>query len=353
MRFIVGLWYIFYIALFADSMVLLSDYLQEWKRCRRISNECKKSNGTLRNLVLGISYLGFAFIIFGVIICRKDMVRQMVVLPVLAMLSLEMLRCFADVANILAKNSAKQMNRSEHEAICIVGDGICVLYLFGVPDALLSAAGTMSNKIVSNISMLLLCGCSIALLSFFICALSIRPLQRVARLILKVPVHRVKEGFASVREYSIHCLNTPLDALEQINQRVQGAHGGKKFWWVFVTALLFVVCVALYILAMILVAISFLIKCPLYIMKAAGSVIKAAADKLIALPDRKVVILSFRVAVLVALGSTVVINRYQPFLYYEQESTAVLEFISSVLIIPILLEWITSYKTQNNDKDKV
>lgn len=69
------------------------------------------------------------------------------------------------------------------------------------------------------------------------------------------------------------------------------------------------------------------------------------------LSNRRVVAFSFRVAVLMGLGGTVILNRYQPFVYYEEKSTAVLEFVSSVLIIPIVWEWIKCYKKIIDDED--
>lgn len=64
---------------------------------------------------------------------------------------------------------------------------------------------------------------------------------------------------------------------------------------------------------------------------------------LISLSDKRIVAVSFRIAVILGLGCTVLINRYAPFLHYNEESTAVLEFIASALIIPVVLNWISSY----------
>ncbi len=353
MSFVTGLWYVFNIALFADSFILLFDYCKDTKRRCCASRQQKKENGTLRELVFGVSAVSFSLIIFALLSYRKDVKMQvLVLLPVLAMLILELFCCFEDVGNILAKDSSKQLNRSEHEAICIAGDTIYALCLFGVPEALFSAASRISNKIAADISMLLLCVSGIAMLSFFSCALAIRPLQAAAKLILKRTPFRGKTRFAAARKRSVQWLNGRLDTLEETGRRAQDVQGGsKKIGWWIATAWLFIISVVLSVLAMILVTIVVLMKSLLCCLKAIGTACRYVANKLIALPDRKVVILSFRIAVLVALVSTVAINRYQPFLHYEQESTEVLEFVSSVLVIPFLLEWITSYKVKKALQD--
>ena len=63
---------------------------------------------------------------------------------------------------------------------------------------------------------------------------------------------------------------------------------------------------------------------------------------LTSLEGRNVVAVSFSVAIIFAFGFSVILNKYEPFLC--NGSSEVLEFISSSIIIPIILEWILSYK---------
>lgn len=53
---------------------------------------------------------------------------------------------------------------------------------------------------------------------------------------------------------------------------------------------------------------------------------------------------SFRVSMILALCCTVIINRLEPFFSSPEPSTAIIEFVASVIIIPVILEWIMSYK---------
>lgn len=74
---------------------------------------------------------------------------------------------------------------------------------------------------------------------------------------------------------------------------------------------------------------------------------------LLDLSDKKVISISFRISLIMALVCTVVFNRYQPIFRIQESSTAVLEFIASAIIIPIIFEWINSFKNNhvNNTED--
>ncbi len=68
---------------------------------------------------------------------------------------------------------------------------------------------------------------------------------------------------------------------------------------------------------------------------------KRISKKMIELPGRKVTILSLKISIIAAMLIVVIQNR----LYHivsSEDATAILEFIASVIIIPILFEWISS-----------
>lgn len=67
------------------------------------------------------------------------------------------------------------------------------------------------------------------------------------------------------------------------------------------------------------------------------------------LSDKRIVALSFRIAFILALTIVVIMNRYQPFLKNYEESTAVLEFVASSIIIPMIFEWIYSIRQQEKN----
>lgn len=74
---------------------------------------------------------------------------------------------------------------------------------------------------------------------------------------------------------------------------------------------------------------------------------------LLSLSDKRIIAISFRVSIIMALVCIVVTNRYHSIFRVQESSTAVLEFIASAIIIPIIFEWINSFKNNhvNSNKD--
>lgn len=69
------------------------------------------------------------------------------------------------------------------------------------------------------------------------------------------------------------------------------------------------------------------------------------------LSDKHIVAVSFRLALIFALVSIVVLNRYQPVFKEYEESTAVFEFLASSIIIPIVFEWIYSIRNTSGTQE--
>ncbi len=60
--------------------------------------------------------------------------------------------------------------------------------------------------------------------------------------------------------------------------------------------------------------------------------------------ERTVIVVAFRISLILGLCITVIINRYNPFFASPETPCAVIEFIASVILIPVILEWIMSFR---------
>ena len=69
---------------------------------------------------------------------------------------------------------------------------------------------------------------------------------------------------------------------------------------------------------------------------------------LINLSDKRIIAISFRLALIFAFVSVVVLNRYQPIFCEYEKSTAVFEFLASSIVIPIVFEWIYSVRNASD-----
>ena len=72
----------------------------------------------------------------------------------------------------------------------------------------------------------------------------------------------------------------------------------------------------------------------------------------LSLSDRTVIAISFRLAIILGLSIVVVCNSYSSLFRLKEESSAVLEFVSSSIIIPVILEWVMSYKQGKAQRPK-
>ena len=68
------------------------------------------------------------------------------------------------------------------------------------------------------------------------------------------------------------------------------------------------------------------------------------ADRFVELTNKRMIAICFRIAIILALVCTGVINRYQPIFRNEEATTAILEFVASAIIIPIVFDWISSIR---------
>ena len=62
------------------------------------------------------------------------------------------------------------------------------------------------------------------------------------------------------------------------------------------------------------------------------------------LSDRRVTVMFFRISVIESIICLVTFNRISPLVKMTTESTVILEFISSSIMIPVILSWILEFK---------
>lgn len=73
---------------------------------------------------------------------------------------------------------------------------------------------------------------------------------------------------------------------------------------------------------------------------------------ILGLSDKRIVAISFRIGIILALSLVVILNRYQPIFRIRGANTAILEFVASAIIIPVVFEWISSIKCNKASSEK-
>lgn len=107
---------------------------------------------------------------------------------------------------------------------------------------------------------------------------------------------------------------------------------------------LFVIDIAYHVLASLF---SFIVETVWYSFVIFSQIVRVFAkigNWVLSLSDRTVIAISFRLAIILGLTLIVVCNSYSSLFRLKEESSAAFEFISSAIVIPVILEWVMSYK---------
>ena len=72
---------------------------------------------------------------------------------------------------------------------------------------------------------------------------------------------------------------------------------------------------------------------------------------ILGLSDKRIVAISFRIGIILALVLVVILNRYQSIFKIGDANTAILEFVASAIIIPVVFEWISSIKSNKSSSE--
>lgn len=250
------------------------------------------------------------------------------------------------VGTIIAGKSKGNLNRNEHSAILFLTMPVLYIFNYDIPQKIYSLASGYPNTVCSDWMMIILYVLTISVSTFLICSLSINPLKLICCLIFKVAsaphFQKVKQYVNKLRNHLSEEMNTKT-YLADLILRIKLSPLPRKFLLFILVILAAFLDIMQTVLFFIVYIAEFAIWFLILIIRPIFVLLGKLGNFVISLFDSSVVAISFRVAVIFGLGCTVIINRYTPFLHNQEASTAVLEFVSSVLIIPIILEWISSY----------
>jgi len=257
------------------------------------------------------------------------------------------------IGGIIKNDNSGNLNRKEHIAILSLALLVSALHRFVPFDKVQSYANTCLNPWITDWIMISFYVGSISSFIFFICSLIVSPLQLMLKGVKRIPVSSVlqyiKKNETKVKLKLLGQMPTKT-LIIPILEYSRGRHIVFRLllWAVSIIAAMIdvvriVICIGGTLLGLLVWYIYVFIKRVIKVL------IKMALWVL-ALSDKNIIAISFRVAIILGLGLTVVANMYSPFLYTHEASASVLEFVSSAIIIPVIFEWILSYKNKMRHK---
>lgn len=249
-------------------------------------------------------------------------------------------------------NSFKNDNLSIGEWQVILGFiyFISLIFTYKIPNKLIDYISNIENEFISDLSLLLFLFAS-SVLSIFLSGLLLFEfikffLQIIPKIIKPTFGNKVKKLFIRIE----YLFNKEIEEYKTI------AYFRKNKQ----KTIIFYLSITIFFIIDVLYAIfdffcKFIIGILFYILIIVYRIFKSLKDLkfwIFRLSDRKVTVIIFRVSFIFALISLVTFNRISPLTKMGIESTEILEFIASSLIIPLVLSWIMEYSNLRNSENK-
>lgn len=255
------------------------------------------------------------------------------------------------------KGRYKGFSMRDYYAFQALGWSIIGLYKNGLLKNIYLIISMYDNKISSGWLAILFYILSISILIFFICALAVTPLKILVqggiRILEHISLAKIERCIASM-DIFLNIVPKIDPYAATIIERSKKTHNWGRVLLCSLSIPMFFIDIAR---EMLLLFVGVLIYTAFYLILITGLLVeffKKVGSWLISLLDSDIIALSFRVAIILGLGCTVIINRYEPIFQHDfyNAGTALLEFISSSLIIPVILDWILSYKKSRSPQSQ-
>lgn len=268
------------------------------------------------------------------------------------------------VGSVVKSNGNGHLSGLERSSIYVFSYAVFFLTVANSCERILEHVNQISSSVLSDVLMALILVSGTFIYLFLIIARSfsvlycgILLLEIVAKIVGKH--FPLKKQFRSYGDYFVSCIDAGGNiesCLIHFIKYIQQIKCWARFFLYFLIPFVYladiVQTVAFALFQIILSAIG----CVVIIYRIAKKSIKALFLWILNLSDKRIVVVSFRLALILALVSIVVFNRYQPIFKEYEASTASFEFLASSILIPVMFEWIYSIRKEReeakNSEDK-
>ena len=344
--------------LFMNAIVLIYKIFHQYKPLHNIQRT-EPSWSWKDSLVTIIPLLSMVLICVLAILASKFLPKEIAIwvfMPIIISFYLQQSASFIPsvktLESVISHNAYGKLSLKESAALLLLSVAVVVFSQFDIYAHIKAYAVASKNLIFADFILAASLFLWVSLPVFFICALAVAPLQlfiaKIKHLFRKNTWKRAKTFEAKIEKRLSGTIVNRAMIITLVEFWKQ-----KSIW---IKLPLCLVMPIAFILDIIHCTLSFLcdslISIVWYsyqILKQLGAVFKRIAAWIISVSDRTIIATSFRLTIVVGLCATVIINRYEPFFLKQDESTAVLEFISSAIVIPVILEWIVSFKNRRKE----
>ena len=254
------------------------------------------------------------------------------------------------LGNVVRSNDGGCLSNQERNAIQVIAYIVFLLGIINPYKRLLEYVEQLSSNMVSDALTALIFVFFSFVYTFLIIVLISTPLSCGIHL-LKIVVKHLpfRKQFKRRGDYFVKRIDNKVEneaCLVCVIKYIQRLRCRVKFLLYFLLPLVYLfdiikICV-LVLLSTIQSSIGYIV----LLFRIIKNATKEMLLWFLKLSDKRIVVVSFRLALILALVSITILNRYQPIFKKYDESTAMLEFLASSIVIPVIFEWIYSIKNE-------
>lgn len=346
---------------FAVSLIhtAFSRYPTHNKKTQENSGDKTKNWDVLvQNIEYSIALLLLLSIVLYVVIKlpRFSWVITLFGLPVYLSRIVEASISIGIVGRIVTSNDSGRISEFEVLSIEAISYALWLVESFGLIDKCLRWVQSMSTPFLGDFCRTIVYISLTFLYIFLISALIPRPLSFVAKYTValaswlksKFRLHRIEDYFIKQIGKPVST-NSLLVASIRNKEKYHFCIVVKTLKWLLAPIFL-LIDILLIIIKVFLSLIGTTLGYLFFLLQKIGNIMERIIHWINNLSDRRALATSFRVASIVSLSLVVAVNRYEPFLHQYDASTAIMEFIASSIIIPVVFEWIGEIRTNNSKK---
>lgn len=258
---------------------------------------------------------------------------------------------FGIVEKVVKSSDNGKLSFREQAAIKILAYALWFLGIYKIFEKIIENVITYTNTYLSDVLVVLIYAMAFYLYIFFICSLSSELTFFIIKLLKKIyDLLPWKSKIKSFGDFWVNRIEKPIAFKSTLILQWEAIEKWKlSVHWIryLLLPITFVLDTIIMFVNVMISYISSSIGYTFVLARMVKKTLNRISNWILGLSDKRVVAISFRIALIMALICIVVLNRYQPIFKMEDASTAVLEFIASAIIIPVVFEWINSVKNNH------
>lgn len=309
------------------------------KETTNYSKNKKKSYNEKLQLAALVALL---FVILCILICKSTFAIALLSVPGSFICVLGIVAAVETVREITISKGNNELSTKENNALTLTGLFLGMISMFCINGTEIKERVYYLDGPIGDLGKCIILIAAYSSMIFLVVALSIKPLRDMGKCVQYFSNKLAQRYFLFVEKVKMWI--PPRNRKKILSEKYWIMAQKEKGWKCITIYLLFSLMVVFdvgmylfqYIVGFLLLMPFF---CVCFFVLLLGRRIMRMVNSLMSVSNRRATIISFRLSIIAGFLIVVIANRIDPIVSHE-EITTILEFISSVVIVPVFLEWL-------------